>query len=505
MDTQAIDVSRVLFGFAAAYHYLFVPLTVGLMALIALMEGLALFRRDPRWRIAADFWSRLFLVNFVCGAVTGWPLRYLIEQQWSRYADRVGEVFGWVFAFEGRVAPWLFGLVVLVALRRWLPGWARATVSAALALLLIVQSSAILVLNAWMQYPVGVEVVDGRFHLVDVNALLASPLAHAKIVHTVAAAYVLGGMFVLAVGAACRLRGWHDQMARLSMRVAAPFTLLALVATGVAGHWSGERVAQYQPAKFAAIEALWYGEPTPEALTLFAMPDGRDKANHHAVRVPFVLGWLAGRPEGEAIPSRFDIVRDTRAALAAAVARPAPSGRMSIEQYQRDHGVLGLLPPDQLHNPTPAQLDAAAERAVPPVRPLFWGFRVMVLSWLAMGAVVACVVWRQPDANTRLGRCLLWGCALSLPLPWLATEAGWLVCELGRQPWLVTGALSTAQGVGDIPAGRSALSLLGWGGLYAALLVANVLLTLRLVRGPAQSSATLPEVVGGSHAAASAG
>ena len=351
---------------------------------------------------------------------------------------------------------------------------------------MVAQSSAILMLNAWMQNPVGVEVLDGHFHLTDPGALLANPLALPKILHTVGAAYVLGGVFVLAVSALCLLKDRHTDIARASMRTAAGFTLVALAITGLAGHLSGLRMAQWQPAKFAAVEALWQPERESAAFTVFAIPDEQGHASRHAIEIPHVLGWITEQDEAVALPNRRDVIRQTEAQLNAALQGPgpAPGVALPIERYQREVGVLGLLrvPPEDA---TPADIAAAAERAMPSVTPLFWAFRAMVAAFLVLTVLIAWVVWRQPDGTRRGDRRLLWACVAALPLPWIATEAGWLLCEMGRQPWTVAGALATQHSVGDMPAGRSALALLSWGALYAALLVLNVVLSTRWIRlGP---------------------
>lgn len=494
--SESTDVSRILFGFATEFHYLFVPLTIGLMAVIAVLDAAAWRTGQPVWQQASLFWGRFFVLNFVCGVVTGWPLRHHIEQQWTGFAQMAGDVFQHVFAIEARIAPWLFGLVVLFAIRRRLPLPVRFAVSATLAAVLVGQSIAILALNAWMQHPVGVEMVDGRLRLLDPSALFTNPLLPAKVLHTMGAAYVLGGMFVVAISAWFLLRAKEVKMAKGSMRVAAGFTLVALVVTGLAGHWSGELAAQYQPAKFAAIEALWQPAKSP-ALTLVAVPDAQTRSNRHAVELPHVLGWLAG--DGvHAVKSIQDIEQDAerqiRHALAQRKLNPETGASMSLAQYQRDVAPLGLLAGTLAESTEPSDADiaAAARRSVPAVAPLFWGFRAMVGAWALLMVVVGWLAWRGVDARSARGRLLLWACVLALPLPWIANGAGWIVCEMGRQPWTVAGVLTTGRSGGQVSAALSAFFLLGWGCAYAGLALVNVLLSLRWIR---QGVASLP--VGG--------
>ena len=195
MDMSASSgVARVLFGFSAQFHYLFVPLTIGLMAVIAVLDLLSLCTGDGRWDRAARFWGRFFLLNFVCGILTGWPLRYQLAGQWSGFTHLAAEVLAHVFTIEAHIAPLLFALVIAFALRQRLPAALRPAVSLALLLVLVAQSLAILALNAWMQMPVGGVMADGRFRLDDPAALFRHPLWASKVVHTLGAAGTMGGV-----------------------------------------------------------------------------------------------------------------------------------------------------------------------------------------------------------------------------------------------------------------------------------------------------------------------
>lgn len=475
--SAAVDVSRILFGFATEFHYLFVPLTIGMMAVIALLEGMALLTRKPVWEEAALFWGRFFVVNFVCGVLTGWPLRYHLQAQWTRYAEVAGEVLGHIFALEGRLAPLLLGLVIAFALRRRLPLPWRLGVSVMLACVLIAQSLAILALNAWMQNPAGITLVDGHWRLTDPSALFDNPLLPIKVLHTLGAAYVLGGMFVIGLSAWLLLRARRTALAHASLHLASAFTLLALVVTGLAGHRSGELVARHQPAKFAAIEALWRPSNGPAALTLVAWPDTDTRSNRFALEVPGLLGWIAG--DDHPLPNLQDIERQTHEALQRALALPEAQRRpanMSLAAYQAQLGVLGLL--DSTTLATPADVAAAARRALPPVAPVFWSFRLMVGGWLLLTAVVGLLSWRGADPQRRGGRLLLWACLLALPWAWIANASGWAVCEVGRQPWTISGVLSTLHSHSGAGAAFTAFALLGWGMAYAVLLFGNVLLSL---------------------------
>lgn len=432
MQYSDVDASRLLFGFTAAYHFLFVPLTIGLAALIAAFEGWSLLTGRPALRTVARFLSWPFVVNFVCGVLTGYPLRAQIELHWAGYAHVVQGVVGPVFAFEAQVAPFMFTLVAVVALGWHLkPVW-HCLASMALAAVLVVQSTAILMINAWMQWPEGAEFVGGQARIASVLDLAGHPLVVPKVLHTIAGAWVLAGMFVVVLCAWFLLRQRHTEEARAGLRGAAVFGLASLVVTALAGHWSGERLVTYQPMKFAAIEALWETDGHTADFLVAAVPDVAAQRNRFEWALPGALGWVVDTSQ-------------------------AP--------------LQGLK-----------TLGQASGAGLPNVGLVFWAFRAMLVAWVGMTVLVVLVLWRTPDPRRPGGRLLLWACVAALPLPWVAIEAGWIVCESGRQPWVITGVLTTAQAAGKVPAAEALLHLLLAVELGAVMLWVNVKLHLAHVR-----------------------
>jgi|GEM_PF-1991045 len=479
MDLSNLDASRLLFGFTAAYHFLFVPVTIGLMALIAVFEGIALLTGRPALRIAARFLAWPFLLHFACGVLTGYPLRHQIELHWSGYAAVVRQVVGTVFAFEGMVAPWLFALVAMFALGWHLkPVW-HWVISTALAVVLVVQSGAILMINAWMQLPVGATFDGHRARVDHLLDLAGNPLLVPKVLHTVGGAWVLGGFLVVSISAWFLLRQRHVDIAGPSLRASAVFTGVALLLTGAAGHWSGERLAKHQPVKFAAIEALWESDPDGNPLLLFALPDPAGLRNRFEIGLPGALDWIAHAEPGELRGLR-SLVADTGDDLRDALDDMPPS-RL---------GPTTLLGPACCATrPTDAEIDRVARQALPPVATVFWSFRVMLLAWGVMLCLVAAVLWRPAD------RRLLTACVWAVPLPWVAIEAGWLVCEAGRQPWTITGVLATRASLGHVSAAEVGSHLLLALVVGALLLGVHVALNLAHVRkglrpAPARSCGT---------------
>lgn len=481
METGDVGLSRILFAFTAMYHFLFVPLTIGLAALVALLEGVGLRTGNPVWRQAARFWGWFFLLNFVCGVVTGYPLRWQLQAHWGAYGALVDDVVTTVFDFEGKVFP-VLALTVLVFSFGWrLPARLHFAVSCLLALLLIAQSSAILALNAWMQYPVGTVMVEGRADLPRLLALFSNPLLAPKIMHQVASSYTLAGMLVAGLSAWYLLRARHVDMARGSFRVASVFTLAALLVTAAAGHWSGITLVKYQPMKFAAIEAIWNTEDAGD-FVLFALPQMSERSNRHEIAIPGLLGLIAGDTD---TPVRG---LDTLTAETAHKIRRDLAETRALENRSGKKvspvGAAGLLPDGSAG--TDAQIASAARAAIPSVPVVFWAFRVMIAAWAALTLFTLLAVVFGPNAGTARGRLLLWAGLLAMPLPWVATEAGWIVCEVGRQPWTVTGVLATYRsGTLMLDSGVTGMKLVLVSLIYSGLFVLNVTLCLRhLRRGP---------------------
>ena len=442
MQYSDVDASRLLFGFTAAYHFLFVPLTIGLMALIAVFEGWSLLTGRPALRQLAQFLSWPFVINFICGVLTGYPLRTQIELHWAGYAHVVQGIVGPVFAFEAQVAPFLFTLVAVVALGWHLkPVW-HFLASTALAVVLVVQSTAILMINAWMQWPEGAEFVNGQARISSVLDLAGHPLVVPKVLHTIAGAWVLAGGLVVAICAWFRLKHRHTEAARAGLKGGAVFCLVALVVTALAGHWSGERLVRYQPMKFAAIEALWETDGRTADFLFFAVPDKAAQHNRFELALPGALGWVVDTSE---VP------------------------------------LQGLT-----------ALGKASPAGLPNVGLVFWSFRAMLLAWGLLTVLMLLVLWRMPDPQRLGGRWLLGACVAALPLPWVAIEAGWIVCESGRQPWVITGVLTTGQAAGKVPAAEALLHLLLAVELGAVMLWVNVKLHLAHLRRGLQAGLEAP-------------
>ena len=502
---DVVELSRLQFALTALYHFLFVPLTLGLSVILAIMESVYVMTGRRIWRDITMFWGILFGINFAMGVATGITMEFQFGTNWSYYSHYVGDVFGAPLAIEGLMAFFLEATFIGL----FFFGWDRLTSPGHLAVTWCVAFGSnfsalwILIANAWMQHPVGSRFNPDtmRMEVTDFFAVLFNPVAQSKFVHTVSAGYVTGAMFVLAISAYYLLRGRHVELAKRSMTVAASFGLASALSVVVLGDESGYETTQNQKTKIAAMEGLWHTEPAPAPLTVFGLPDQAARVTRDRIQVPWLLGLIATRSIDTPVPGIFELVDDAKARIHRGIAaygavqtlRRSPqdaAARALLDTNQGDLGYAMLLRRyvDDPAKATDAQIEQAAWATVPDVPTLFWSFRIMVglgFYFIALFAVMFLVAARR-ELDRR--RWLLRLAFCSLPLPWIAAEVGWVVAEYGRQPWIIEGVLPTFLAASPIPASNVWISLLGFVLFYTALLVVDLYLMIKYARlGPAES------------------
>jgi cytochrome d ubiquinol oxidase subunit I len=500
MDVVAL--SRLQFGLTAMYHFLFVPLTLGLSVLIAIMESIYVTTGRPIWRDMVKFWGVLFGINFAMGVATGITMEFQFGTNWAYYAHYVGDIFGAPLAIEGLMAFFLEATFVGL----FFFGWDRLTriqhlmVTCLLALGTNLSALWILIANGWMQNPIGARfnLSTMRMEVTDFAAVLFNPVAQSKFVHTVSAGYVTGAMFVLSISAWYLLRGRHRALAMRSMTVAASFGLASALSVVVLGDESGYTAGENQKMKIAAIEAMWETEPAPASFTLVGLPDAEAHQTRYAVKLPWVLGLIATRSiHGEVAGIKELVVRAAGRIRSGMIAYGAMQGlrkmpddrdrRRDFESHVADLGYALLL---KRYTPlvidaTPAQIEAAAWDTVPAVGPLFWSFRVMVGLGFFFIALFAGMFWLACRRQLSRFSWVLRLCVWSLPLPWIAAELGWYVAEGGRQPWTIDSVLPTFLSASSIAASDVWISLGAFVLFYSALAVVELFLMIRTIRrGP---------------------
>ena len=430
---DVILLSRLQFAVAVFFHFIFVPLTLGITVLLAIMETLYVRTGDETYKRMTRFWGKLFLINFVLGVVTGITLEFQFGTNWSRYSAYVGDIFGSLLAIEATVAFFLESTFVAV----WAFGWNKVGKKLHCFAIWAVAAAGnlsavwIILANGFMQNPVGYTLRNGRAELENFWAVLTNPYAWGQFFHTVTSSWMLAGFFVLGISAWHLARRNEGELFRKSVRIAAPFTLIMALLVAVAGHQQGMIVAEYQPAKLAAMESHWEtGSNVP--MYVLAWPDEEARQNSvQAIPLPGVLSFMA-------------------------------FGNFHAE-------VKGL--------------DAFPADDIPPVLLSFLSFRLMV----ALGGLfilLAAWAWlKRGDlaSSPLLTRLLVW----LVPLPYIGIMAGWMLDEVGHQPWIVYGLMRTSDAVSPVPASSVGLSLLAFIVIYTALGILDVYLLIKYARkGP---------------------
>jgi len=502
IDSTVVELSRLQFALTAMYHFLFVPLTLGLSFMVAIMESVYVMTRKDIWRRMTIFWGTLFGINFAIGVATGIVMEFQFGMNWSYYSHYVGDIFGAPLAIEGLMA--FFLEATLIGL--FFFGWKRLSpvkhlaVTWFMALGTNLSAVWILIANGWMQYPVGAVFNPDtmRMEVVDFAAVLLNPVAQAKFVHTVSAGYVTGAMFVISISALYLLRRKHVELARRSFAVAAAFGLLSSLSVVVLGDESGYAASEHQKMKLAAIEAMWETERAPADFTAFGIPNQETQTNDYAIKIPYVMGLIATRSTDQPIPGILELVeraehRVRGGQLAYGALERIRADKTDLEaremfnRHWQDlgHGLLLKKYRDDILNATPEEIAQAAVDTVPRVAPLFWTFRIMaalgfyLIAFFAVAFYYACRHNFQ-DKTTFL-KIALW----SLPAPWIAIECGWFVAEYGRQPWAVDGVLPTFYAASGLALHDILITLAVFTGLYTVLIVIETKLMIKAIRkGP---------------------
>ena len=496
-----VILSRIQFALTALYHFLFVPLTLGLCWLLVILEATYVMTGKDVWRRATRFWGKLFGINFAMGVATGITMEFQFGTNWAYYSHYVGDIFGVPLAIEGLVAFFLESTFVGLFFFGWDRLSKRAHLICTFLLAIGTNLSAlwILIANAWMQNPVGAafNVDTMRMELTSFSDVFFNPVAQAKFVHTLGAGYVVGSMFMLAISSYFLLREQHVAVMKRSFTVAACFGLAAALCVIVLGDASGYEVTLNQQMKLAGIEAMWEREPAPAGFTLFGLPNQQTRSTDLQVKVPFALGLIATHSFDQEIPGIKDILAETRPrilrgieayrAVKALQKDSSNTGaRDTLKKTGKDLG-YGLLLKSRGIDPlaaTPQQIDDANNMLIPHVAVLFWSFRFMVGIGFWLLALFAAAFWSA--TNRRFNQPLLLKAALySLPLPWIAAELGWVVAEYGRQPWAIEGILPTGLGASATSSQLICTSIAAFVLFYTTLLVIDLVLMVKYARrGP---------------------
>lgn len=430
---DVVFLSRLQFAATTMFHFLFVPLTLGLSVLLAIMETKYARTGDEDYLRLTKFFGKIFLINFAVGVVTGITLEFQFGTNWSRYSGYVGDVFGSLLAIEATAAFFLESTFIGI----WIFGWKKLSAKAhAFVMWLVALSgsvSAIWILsaNAWMQHPVGYVIRNGRAELNDFLAILFQKFALLEIFHTLPASYIFGAFVVMGISAYHMLKNNEVELFTKSFRLALVFGLVASVVAALSGDLHGIHVAEVQPAKLAAMEAHWEtAEKAP--IIMFAIPDEENEENSVEFgKLPGMLSFLATHDFNAEVTGLRDIPKDER----------------------------------------------------PPVLITFLSFRIMVgLGTFFLFITIILWIRRNKLLESPL---LLKIMVYSIPLPLIAIEAGWVLAEVGRQPWIVYGIMKTSDAASPIAASQVLVTLIGFILVYGLLGAAGYYLMFKHARkGP---------------------
>jgi cytochrome bd ubiquinol oxidase subunit I len=433
---DALLLSRIQFAVTGMFHFIFVPLTLGLSIMVAWMETRYVISGDETWLRMTKFWGKLFLINFALGVVTGITMEFQFGMNWAEYSRYVGDIFGAPLAIEATVAFFLESVFIGL----WIFGWNKVSKKVHLLSIWLVAIATnlsalwILLANGWMQHPVGFVLRNNRAEMVDFMAVVTNPFGLVKFGHQIVSGYTVAAFFVMGISAWHLLRKTDPGFFKRSFRQAALFGLAATILVAVIGDLHSVVVARNQPAKFAAMESIWETQKGV-GMNLFLMPDEANECNAvERLCIPNMISMLAFHDPNAIITGLKDIPRELR----------------------------------------------------PPVLPTFLSFRAMVGlgTFFVLASLVAVLLsFKKNLEEYRLFLTLL---VFIIPLPYIANQLGWLVSELGRQPWIVFGVLKTADAVSkNISTAQVAISLAGFTLLYGGLGFMDIYLLTRYARkGP---------------------
>ena len=497
-----VELSRWQFALTAMYHFLFVPLTLGLSWILFIMESVYVMTGKVIYKDMTRFWGKLFGINFALGVTTGLTMEFQFGTNWAYYSHYVGDIFGAPLAIEGLMAFFLESTFIGL----FFFGWDRLSKRAHLVTTFLVALGSnlsalwILVANGWMSNPAGAHFnfETMRMELTSFRELFFNPVAQVKFVHTVGAGYVTATMFVLAISAYYILRGRDLAFARRSFAVATGFGLASILSVIVLGDESGFVTGQVQKVKLAAMEAHWETDPAPSALTLVGLPDQEGQKTDAAVKIPWLGGLIITRSIDTPIPGIKQLVAENEARIRSGMIAyglleklrqgdRSQAVQAAFEEHQADLGYGLLLKrfAPTVVDATDGQIKQAALDTIPRVAPMFWAFRVMVGLGFWMLALISVAFYYCCTRVFDQKKWLLKLLVISLPAPWIALELGWFVAEYGRQPWSIGDILPTYLSVSSLTAGDLIGSIVGLVTLYTGLLVAEIYLMQKFIRrGP---------------------
>lgn len=507
METQTlttVDWSRMQFALTAMYHWVFVPLTLGLSFLVAFFESIYVKTGNVEWKKLTKFWMTLFGVNFAIGVATGIIMEFQFGTNWSNYSWMVGDIFGAPLAVEGIFAFFIEATFFAVMFF----GWERVSKGFHLFSTWMVAVGSnlsavwILVANGWMQFPTAMTFNPdkARFEMQNFLDVALSPVAVQKFTHTTSSSFLLASLFVVGVSGLFLLQKRHQTMAQRSMVVAAIFGLIASGFVAFNGDESAFHIAQRQPMKLAAMEGLYDGQVNAPVVAVGLLnhdkrPGDNLPAFRQEVKIPGLLSLLANRQPGSFVPGINDLVYGNRERNIVGARQRMESGSIAVAELgkykaAKERGdaaaAATALAAFNLHrdNLGYGYLKSPAE-AAPPVAPTFYAFHVMIALGSFFPLLFILVLFFAYKGSLEEQRWLNRLCLVSLFLGYVASQAGWIVAEVGRQPWAIQGLLPVRVAGSNLGAGHVQLTFFIFLTLFTVLLLAEIrIMTKQIKIGP---------------------
>ena len=489
VESALVDWSRLQFALTAGYHWIFVPLTLGLAVIVAVMETLYVVKGDEFWKKVTKFWMKLFAINFAVGIATGIILEFEFGTNWSNYSWFVGDIFGAPLAIEGIFAFFMEATFFAVMFFGWEKVSKRVHLAATWLTGIGAAISAvwILVANAWMQHPVGMEFNPDtvRHEMVDFWALVLNPVAISKFFHSVFSGWMTGAIFVIGISCWYLLKKRERRFAMASIRVAAIVGILGTFVVMLSGDSSGVQAAKYQPMKLAAAEGLEQGGervpfsivPGVEIPGMLSILATHDLDGY----VPGINNLLDGytTPEGETYPSAEEKIARGKLAIEAfgtyranKESNPAEAAeaRKVLEEHMPYFG-YGYID--------------SREELVPPVTLIYWAFRVMVGVGGLLLLLMMLVLWAERRNRLPEMKWLLRAAILAIPLVYIAGQAGWIVAEVGRQPWVIEGLLPVKAAISSVSVGAVQTTFFLFVAIFTLFLAIELRILMKAIqKGP---------------------
>ncbi len=507
IDLSQVNWARAQFALTAMYHWIFVPLTLGLSFLVAFFESIYVRTGNEEWKRITKFWMTLFGINFAIGVATGIIMEFEFGTNWSNYSWMVGDIFGAPLAVEGIFAFFLEATFFAVMFFGWnrvskgfhlFSTWMVAVGSNLSALW-------ILVANGWMQFPTGMyfNPDTARFEMQNFWDVLFSPVAISKFTHATSSGFLLASLFVVGISSWYLLQERHQKMAQKSIIVASVFGLLSAAYVGFTGDEAAYTVAHKQPMKLAAMEGLFDGQTNAPLIAAglinsAKLPGDNQKAFAFEVSIPGLLSLLANREPGSFVPGINDLVYGNKEFQIVGAEEKIANGKIAVEQLHnyklaRKNGdqtaadaALQIFDQHKEHMGY-GYLNKPSE-AVPPVGLSFYSFHIMVITGAIFPLVLLLFLFFQFKGTLPTHRWLLYLGILCIPLGYISQQAGWVLAEVGRQPWAIHGLLPVNVATSNLTSGTVQTTFFIFLGLFTLLLLAEISIMLKQITiGPEEN------------------